>query len=295
MKTLLTHTNPKRFHQWSLVLFLALAISVTFGLAAAPVDSQTGSGGKEVAAQVETGQEPAGPTVSAGTFKVIRIILFILAFFLCAFVIMSPVYFPSMRSVGSPDEIIEAIGLGKENTDGKKVLVAYDTRHGTTATTAEKMGHMLAEKGCYVDVRCIRNIRDEDISEYDAYVVGSWILYFKVSVPTLEFIQRYKDLFVSKPTFYFIVCSKLTQDRTDKAYEEVRSYVGRVEEQFPEIKPSGVGLFPGGFVLSKLGFIEKVQILMKIYKAVPPRYKEGVFIDDELLDEFTTKVAATSS
>jgi menaquinone-dependent protoporphyrinogen IX oxidase len=200
-----------------------------------------------------------------------------------------------MRSVGSPDEIIEAIGLGKENTDGKKVLVAYDTRHGTTATTAEKMGHMLAEKGCRVDVRCIRNMNGEDVSGYDAYVVGSWILYFKISVPTIDFIERHKDLLVNKPTFYFIVCSKLTQDRTDKAYEEVRSYVGRVEEQFPEIKPSGVGLFPGGFVLSKLGFIEKVQILMKIYKAVPPRYKEGVFIDDELLDEFTTKVTATSS
>jgi menaquinone-dependent protoporphyrinogen oxidase len=295
MKPLTIRRNPKPFHRWILMSFLVVVISAVFGLAAIPVDCQTGSGGKEAAVQVDTAKEAAGPTVSATTFAVIKIILFVVTFFLCAFVIMSPVYFPSMRSVGSPDEIIEAIGLGKDNTDGKKVLVAYDTRHGTTAMTAEKMGHMLADKKCKVDVRCIRNIKDEDISGYDAYVVGSWILYFKVSVQTLEFLQRHKDLLISKPTFYFIVCSKLTQDRSDKAYEEVRSYVGRVEEQFPEIKPRDVGLFPGGFVLSKLAFIEKVQILMKIYKAVRPRYKEGVFIDDDLLDEFTTKVSATSS
>ena len=114
-------------------------------------------------------------------------------------------------------------------------LSDYDTRHGTTAMTSEKMGHMLADKGCKVDVRCIRNIKDEDISGYDAYVVGSWILYFKVSVQTIEFLQRHKDLLIRNVVRHYRVDMAEAQEPDPSAYGSFNEFFTRSLR--PEARP----------------------------------------------------------
>lgn len=52
-----------------------------------------------------------------------------------------------------------------------RVLVAYDTKNGSTAEVAQAIGSRLAEHGCLVDVRPTRDVRDAATS--DALVVGA--------------------------------------------------------------------------------------------------------------------------
>ena len=56
-----------------------------------------------------------------------------------------------------------------------RVLVAYDSRLGSTAEVAACIGHVLAEQGASVDV--VRIDRVGDVGQYDRVVVGSAIRY----------------------------------------------------------------------------------------------------------------------
>ena len=52
-----------------------------------------------------------------------------------------------------------------------KVLVAYDTKNGSTSDVADAIGSRLRERGCTVDVRPARDVRDMEGT--DALVVGA--------------------------------------------------------------------------------------------------------------------------
>jgi len=52
-----------------------------------------------------------------------------------------------------------------------KVLVAYDTRNGSTADVADAIASRLRESACSVDVVRAREVRD--VERYDALVVGA--------------------------------------------------------------------------------------------------------------------------
>ncbi len=52
----------------------------------------------------------------------------------------------AIQSEGSPDEIQEKTGCDKKQK-GKKVLVAYYTRHGSTASIAMEIGAQLCGLG----------------------------------------------------------------------------------------------------------------------------------------------------
>ncbi len=51
------------------------------------------------------------------------------------------------------------------------ILVAYDTRNGSTAEVAQAIAARLHERGCQVDVRPSRDVRD--LAGIDALVVGA--------------------------------------------------------------------------------------------------------------------------
>ncbi len=272
------------------VFLLATLIGIFTCFMPGPILGAAAGNGEEISAQENRAEQVEGPTISMADFRKLQFLLFFIAFFVGVFLLLSPMFIPSFQSVGSPDEIIEETGLGAGNNDGKKVLVAYDTRHGTTAVTAIKIGRMLADKGCRVDVRCLKNIMTEDISNYDAYAIGSWIYYMGISTQTIDFLKNFKDQFIKKPIVYFVVCGKLLTGSEEEVGDVVRTYVKRAETELPELKPLDLGMFPGGIILSKLAFWEYVQIFIKMHKLTSPRMKEGVFIDDNLIDQWTTKI-----
>ena len=53
---------------------------------------------------------------------------------------------------------------------GKKVLIAYGSKYGSTAEIAEKIGTVLSQRGFDVDVLSAENVRE--LSMYSAAVVG---------------------------------------------------------------------------------------------------------------------------
>ena len=67
----------------------------------------------------------------------------------------------------------EQFTFGEETPVGKRVLVGYATRTGSTTGVAEAIGRTLGERGYVVDVRPLRE--RPSAADYDACVIGSAI------------------------------------------------------------------------------------------------------------------------
>ena len=73
----------------------------------------------------------------------------------------------------------------------KRILVAYDTIHGSTAEIAEFVGKELRKEGNTVDVRRVSEVTD--IDNYQAVVAGSPVKRENWTEDALDFLNRHKQ------------------------------------------------------------------------------------------------------
>jgi len=154
-----------------------------------------------------------------------------------------------------PDAIIEK-NCGELNT-GKNVLVAYATRHSSTAGIADNISDVLCGLNHKVDLRYVENV--SSIEGYDAVIVGSAIYEFNLLPVAVEFIDRFKLPLASMPVAYFFGCAGLKED-TPENQEGVLIYINPVLTNYPDIVPVDIGRFGGGIDFSRLNDFEKMIV-----------------------------------
>jgi len=156
---------------------------------------------------------------------------------------------------------------GQENTSGKKVLLAYDTKHGSTSEVAEKMAGELCASGLQVDTQLAWNV--EDVASYDAVVLGSPIYWATFLPGALNFMDRYRSTLASKTVAVFVLSTNT--DKTTGLVDEnsLEFFVEPVLDQFPEIKPVGsIGLIPGRILFNEVLPMEFVNLKLSGYDVV---------------------------
>jgi menaquinone-dependent protoporphyrinogen oxidase len=149
----------------------------------------------------------------------------------------------SVSAFASPrtdDDLIE-MTCGEEYS--KYLLIAYDTIHGSTAEVAEYIGNDLCNQGFRVDLRLVTNV--ENISEYDAIIVGSAIYQFTWLKDAKNFLQQNQATLAQLPTAYFIVGASMSVDTPESREAVKKAFVDPVLEEFPDITPLSIGLFGG--------------------------------------------------
>lgn len=131
---------------------------------------------------------------------------------------------------------------------GTRVLVTYDTKYNSTADVAALMGIVLCARG--FDVSVLRaDCEDlQDISAYDAVIIGSPIYYGVWLKDARAFLERHQETLSEMPVAYFIT-SNLLREGYDPAEDPDKAlyyYVNPVLEQFPGIEPmEPIGNFGG--------------------------------------------------
>jgi menaquinone-dependent protoporphyrinogen oxidase len=146
---------------------------------------------------------------------------------------------------------------GTDNSTVKKVLIAYDTKHGSTADIAEKIGDVLCENGLRVDIRLAYHV--EDISAYDAIIIGSPVYYATFLSGTLQFLNRHKTTLANKTVAAFVVSvdvDKATGMVKNSVLSMVKNTVFNKFSEITIIEP--VGLLPGKFYFKEIFPIEIV-------------------------------------
>jgi len=137
-----------------------------------------------------------------------------------------------------------AMTCGAENSSGKKVLVAYDTKHGSTVTVVNKISEVLCAQGLQVDVILAEEVGE--ISGYDAAVVGS-PLYWATYLPgAMKFMEKNRDALASIPVALFFLSTTVDKETGLVADNALELFFTPVLQEFPEIKPVGtIGQFGG--------------------------------------------------
>ena len=154
-----------------------------------------------------------------------------------------------------PDAIIEKT-CGELNT-GKNVLVAYATRHSSTAGLADNISDVLCGLNHRVDLRYVEHVASVD--DYDAVIVGSAIYEFHWLPVAKAFIQKFRQPLAAKPVAYFFGCAALKEDN-EANQEAVLVYIDPVLEKYPEIVPVDIGRFGGSVDFTRLDDFEKMVL-----------------------------------
>ena len=140
-----------------------------------------------------------------------------------------------------------------------KLLVAYATRHGSTAEVAEAMGEILRQGDVEVEVRPVKDVLD--ISSYRAVIVGSAIRVGKWLPEAVQFVQTNQAVLSRLPVAYFVVCLTLRED-TEENRRTVAAYSHPVRNI---VQPVDVGLFAGAVDYKKFSLL--LRLFMRLAKA----------------------------
>jgi menaquinone-dependent protoporphyrinogen oxidase len=137
---------------------------------------------------------------------------------------------------------------------GKRILVAYASKAGSTAEVAARIGETLSRKGLAVDVLPVDQAAD--LTPYQAVVLGSAIRVGKLLPEALAFIEKNQAALQKAPFNVFVVCMTLKDD-TPENRKTVSAYLDPVRKW---VKPANEGLFAGKIDPARLKLFERLAV-----------------------------------
>jgi menaquinone-dependent protoporphyrinogen oxidase len=185
-------------------------------------------------------------------------------------------------AVGGSNVFFEK-SCGSDNINGKRVLVAYDSKHGSTADIAEKIGDVLCENGFRVDMRPALKV--EDISPYDAIVIGSPLYYATFLPGALKFLERHRNILAVKKVALFATSTSVDKE-TGMVDKNHLRLISSVLKKFPEIKIiEPIGLMPGKFYFKEIFPVEVINFKQADYD------ERGDLLNFDFVRSWTEEIA----
>ena len=167
-------------------------------------------------------------------------------------VLGNELFFPKKVQAGKVEFPESSCGLEKKT--GKKVLVTYASKYGSTGGVADAIGKELCSKDLAADVVLVKNAGN--VSSYQGVVIGSAIYRGKWLSEAVDFVEKNRDILRQVPVAYFLVCMTLSRP-TEENRTQVLSYMDPLLKAVPEIKPVGIGTFAGALDYNNLSWINK--------------------------------------
>lgn len=168
------------------------------------------------------------------------------------------------------------------------VLVAYATRHRSTAGIAERIATGLREAGVPAEARPVADAGN--LETYDAFVIGSAAYMFHWLRAATRFARRHQALLDGRPVWLFS-SGPLGTDRVDEDGDDVLEATRPKEfdQLAPLIHPRGMQVFFGAWDPESrpVGFLERLVRHLPAYDATPA----GDFRDSDAIDAWTSTIA----
>lgn len=147
-----------------------------------------------------------------------------------------------------------------------RILVAYATKWGSTREVAEAIAEELRQTGATVDVQPAKDV--QDLSRYQAVVLGSAIQKFKVLPEAVRFATKHRAALSQVPTAYFCVCLTMQEDTP----EHRQTTEGFLKPLLNIQQPVSMGLFAGKLDSQPMGRL-LAWFLHRVMKAVDGDYR----------------------
>lgn len=168
-----------------------------------------------------------------------------------------------------------------------KVLVAYASKYGATEGIAQRIGGTLQQRGLEVDV--VRCSEVQEVSAYDAFVVGSATYEFSWRKDARRFVQRHAAGLAARPTWLFS-SGPLGVEEVDKDGNDVLE--GAEPKQFAEyaelLHPRGMRVFRGAFDHEQVRGADRIIAWMPAIRDILP---QGDFREWDVIEAWATSIA----
>jgi menaquinone-dependent protoporphyrinogen oxidase len=164
----------------------------------------------------------------------------------------------------------------------KKILVTYASKYGSTREIAERVGQVLDQAGLQVDVLPVNN--GQDLSAYQAVIVGSAIYIDKWPKEAVRFLQSHERELAARSVWLF--SSGPTGEGNPVDLVEGKCLPAELKPVVDRIHPRDVTVFHGHINPARMNTIEKWAI--KNLKKKP----FGDFRDWNMIEEWAIFVAA---
>ncbi len=133
-----------------------------------------------------------------------------------------------------------------------KILIAYSTKAGSTASVAQAIGETLAANGAGVDVLPVKAV--EDVRAYRAVVLGSAVRFGQWLPEAVKFVEKNQDALKRLPTAFFTMhLMNLGDDEVSRKNRLL--YLDPVRKL---VVPGKEAFFAGVGDLSKVSFIDSL-------------------------------------
>ena len=170
---------------------------------------------------------------------------------------------------------------------GRRALLVYATRHGSTREVADAVAEELRGAFAEVDVHEARSAPSP--AGYDAVVVGGPMI-MGWHKEARAYLKRHRGELGDVPFALFVTAASLTEDGVDavegmpiakdpwlvkkprnadklsrkERYALPRHYVGDILKDCAPARPRGVAVFAGSLDLTKMNLLEKLFVLLVI-------------------------------
>lgn len=168
-----------------------------------------------------------------------------------------------------------------------RVMVAYASKYGATAGIARRIGEVLDQRGCEVDVVECADI--DQASGYDAYVVGSATYEFNWRKEARKFVTRNEAELAAHPLWLFS-SGPLGTEQVDKDGKDVLE--GARPKQFDEyadtLHPRGMQVFRGAYDADKIRGADRIIAWMPAIRDILP---SGDFREWDVIEAWAASIA----
>ena len=147
--------------------------------------------------------------------------------------------------------------------DTDRVLVAYGTKHGSTAEIAEAIGKTLSECGLHVDVKRARSVRSLDT--YHAVVLGSAVYAGRWRRDAMRLLRRPQ---LEERDVWLFSSGPVGESKGDPEQLERWTKPSSVQQIAASIGVREHVVF-GGMVADDAGFVRK-----KMARNIPPELRD---------------------
>ena len=153
------------------------------------------------------------------------------------------------------------------------MLVAYDSKLGSTAEVAKFMGSVLSEQGASIAVKPLSEV--DDLETYDSVIIGSAIRYDRWLPGATTFVRENETALSNVPVSFFFTCLTLAKP-TPAAMLKAEGYADKLRSIVPEVKPVTVGGFAGVLQFARTPWPARLALRML---SIATGVKEGDYRD----------------
>lgn len=132
----------------------------------------------------------------------------------------------------------------------ERVLIAYSSKHGSTAEVAAAIGRRLEQTGFAVDVECAQQVRS--IAQYQAVIVGSPLYAGHWPRETMGFLRKHRDELARMPVAAFALGPRGRPGDAD--WEKAERQLSAVLRKHPWLRPVSRTIVGGVIDPRKLRF-----------------------------------------